>query len=342
MAARFNRSKKPKTPPIACATRRGQNREEAEKDPGHAPARVRKFYQSPHLSPSDTRKSSTFLPPGEGRNSVNFTVYSETLLGSNLDELPPLLATAQSAATAAGQLLMEAMGQVTVREKAPGDLVTEADHASQALIRERLIGQFPAHQFWGEESAIPADWAADFCWVIDPLDGTKNFIHQLPSFSVSIALLHRGEPVVGVVHDPWLQETYTAVKGGGARLNSQPIRVSSCKSLRKSLLVFSFPSQVDAGTPELRRFNRVVSHATLRRLGSAALNLCYVAAGRLDGYWGSTLKLWDIAAGMLIAREAGAFATHLDGKPLDWSDPRFIATATSELHSELFPLLQLD
>lgn len=110
----------------------------------------------------------------------------------------------------------------------------------------------------------------------------------------------------------------------------------------QSLLVFSFPSQVTAETAELRRFNRVVRHATLRRLGSAALNLCYVAAGRLDGYWGSTLNLWDIAAGMLIAQEAGAFATHLEGGPIDWADPRFVATATRELHAELQPLLQLD
>ncbi|MFN5322053.1 MAG: inositol monophosphatase family protein [Planctomycetota bacterium] len=263
-------------------------------------------------------------------------------MGSQPDELRGFLSAAHSAAAAAGNLLMEAMGRVAVREKSPGDLVTEADHASQALIQQSLLQQFPAHLFWGEESDRPANWASDYCWVIDPLDGTKNFVHQLPSFSVSIALLHRGEPVVGVVHDPWLRETFTAFKGGGAEWNGKPIHPSRCRSLRQSLLVFSFPSQVTAETAELRRFNRVVRHATLRRLGSAALNLCYVAAGRLDGYWGSTLNLWDIAAGMLIAQEAGAFATHLEGGPIDWADPRFVATATRELHAELQPLLQLD
>lgn len=263
-------------------------------------------------------------------------------MGSVPEELRGFLEVAQSAAFAAGNLLMEAMGRVAVQEKSPGDLVTEADHASQALIQKSLLDQFPTHLFWGEESTRPANWASDYCWVIDPLDGTKNFVHQLPSFSVSIALLHQGEPVVGVVHDPWLRETFTAIKGGGAEWNAKKIHSSNCRSLRKSLLVFSFPAQVTAETPELRRFNRVVSQATLRRLGSAALNLCYVASGRLDGYWGSTLNLWDIAAGMLIAREAGAYATHLDGRPLDWSDPRFIATATPELHAELLPLLQLD
>lgn len=263
-------------------------------------------------------------------------------MGSDTEELRGFLRAANAAAIAAGNLLMEAMGRVAVQEKAPGDLVTEADLASQALIKQSLLGLFPQHLFWGEESARPAAWASDYCWVIDPLDGTKNFVHQLPSFSVSIALLHRGEPVVGVVHDPWLRETFAAIKGGGAEWNTKTIRPSNCRTLAKSLLVFSFPSQVTAETPELLRFNRVVRYATLRRLGSAALNLCYVAAGRLDGYWGSTLNLWDIAAGMLIAREAGAFATHLEGRPLDWTDPRFIATATPELHAELLPLLQLD
>ena len=246
------------------------------------------------------------------------------------------------AAVTAGRLLMGALGRAAVREKAPGDLVTEADHASQAEIQSLLLDKFPEHQFWGEESDRPASWASGFCWVIDPLDGTKNFVHQLPSFSVSIALLYRGMPIVGVVHDPWLQETYTAVRGQGAELNGRPITPSACNRLGAALLVFSFPSRVQSDTPELRRFNRVAPHATLRRLGSAALNLCYVASGRLDGYWASTLNLWDIAAGMLIAQEAGAFATHLDGRPVDWADPRFIATSTRELQAELFPLLQLD
>lgn len=275
--------------------------------------------------------------PAENR-AISETSHSEAASFRDL---------AEQAARRAGSLLMEMMGRVAVREKSPGDLVTEADHASQEAIRSLLWEHFPSHQFWGEESERPPTWAEDYCWVIDPLDGTKNFVHQLPSFSVSIALLHRGEPLVGVVHDPWLQETYSAIRGHGASFQAgehqaRLLRPSSCRALAQALLVFSFPSRVDSRTPELRRFNRVVPHATLRRLGSAALNLCYVASGRLDGYWGSTLNLWDIAAGMLIAREAGAFATHLSGQPLDWADPRFVATATEELHAELLPLLQLD
>jgi len=262
--------------------------------------------------------------------------------GLNHAELASFRGIALEAAVSAGRLLMAALGRVAVREKAPGDLVTEADHASQAEVHRILLGKFPEHQFWGEESERPANWESGFCWVIDPLDGTKNFVHQLPSFSVSIALLYRGVPVVGVVHDPWLQETYTAIRGQGAELNGQPVAPSICSRLGSALLVFSFPSRVNVDTPELHRFNRVAPHATLRRLGSAALNLCYVASGRLDGYWASTLNLWDIAAGMLIAEEAGAYATHLDGRAVDWSDPRFIATSTRELHAELFPLLQLD
>lgn len=258
-------------------------------------------------------------------------------------ELASFREIALRAAESAGRVLMAALGRAAVQEKAPGDLVTEADHASQAEIQRMLLGKFPDHQFWGEESERrPTAWESGFCWVIDPLDGTKNFVHQLPSFSVSIALLHCGVPVVGVVHDPWLQETYSAVRGQGAELNGKKLVPSKCIQLRSALLVFSFPARVQTDTPELRRFNRVAAHATLRRLGSAALNLCYVASGRLDGYWASTLNLWDIAAGMLIAEEAGAFATHLEGRPLDWADPRFIATSTRELHGELFPLLQLD
>lgn len=257
-------------------------------------------------------------------------------------ELADFLEVALTAARSAGAILMQAMGRVAVKEKAPGDLVTDADHASQAEIQRILFAKYPTHQFWGEESAQPSEWTSGFCWVIDPLDGTKNFVHQLPSFSVSIALMYRGEPVVGVVHDPWLGETYSAVRGGGALLNDAPIAPSNCSRLSSALLVFSFPARVQPDTPELQRFNRVVPHAALRRLGSAALNLCYVASGRLDGYWASTLSLWDIAAGMLIAHEAGAFATHLEGRAIEWSDPRFITTATEALHAELFPLLQLD
>jgi myo-inositol-1(or 4)-monophosphatase len=252
------------------------------------------------------------------------------------------LTAALDAAALAAEYLREQLGRVTAREKQVRDLVTEADLGSQALVEKTLLGCFPDHRFLGEESASQIDWRDGFCWVVDPLDGTMNFVHELPSFSVSIALLHHGEPLVGVVHDPWLREVFHVMRGGTPMLNAKPARPSSCTQLGRALLVSSFPATVTADSPELKRFCRVVQRASMRRLGSAALNLCYVGCGRLDGYWASTLSLWDLAAGMLFAREAGAIATHLDGGPVDLARPEFLVAATAELHAELLPLLQLE
>lgn len=252
------------------------------------------------------------------------------------------LAAAIDASAQAADYLRGQLGRVTAREKQVRDLVTEADHGSQALIEAALLGSFPDHRFLGEESLEKVDWRDGFCWVVDPLDGTMNFVHGLPSFSVSIALLHHGQPVVGVVHDPWLREVYSVIRGGRALINNVPARPSGCTDLARSLLVSSFPATVAADSLELRRFNRVVQRASMRRLGSAALNLCYVGCGRLDGYWASTLSLWDMAAGMLFAQEAGCVATSLDGGAIDWTRPEFLVAATRELHGDLLPLLKVD
>lgn len=259
-------------------------------------------------------------------------------------ELQPdsLLDCAIQAAHQAGEYLVAQMGKVEVREKNPRDLVTEADHESQRRIETVIRDRFPGHGFLGEETESLADWRKDYCWVVDPIDGTMNFVHQMPGFSVSIGLFHHGRPLVGVVHDPILKETFSAVRGGGATRNGIPAQVSRCHELQRSLLVCSFPSTVTANSAELIRFNRVVQHATIRRYGSAALNLCYVGCGRLDGYWASTLSLWDLAAGMLFALEGGACVTHLDGGRLDYADPRFLAASTPALHAELLPILQID
>jgi myo-inositol-1(or 4)-monophosphatase len=252
------------------------------------------------------------------------------------------LGIALEASAKAAEYLRGQLGRVTAREKQVRDLVTEADHGSQALIEAALLGSFPGHRFLGEESAEKVDWRDGYCWVVDPLDGTINFVHGLPSFSVSIALLHHGEPVVGVVEDPWLREVYSVTRGGAAMINNVPARPSACQELSRALLVSSFPSTVTADSPELKRFNRVVQRASMRRLGSAALNLCYVGCGRLDGYWASTLSLWDMAAGMLFAQQAGCVATGLDGGAVDWTRPEFLVAATCELHDGLLPLLQID
>ena len=238
------------------------------------------------------------------------------------------------AAKEAGQLLISYLGQVKAQEKQPRDLVTEADIASQNKIKSILLDEFPTHGFIGEEGDH-SDTSAEFCWIVDPLDGTTNFVHQLPGFAISIALRKNDEIVVGTIYDPVADECFSAVKGRTPTRNGQPISTSSCTELSKSLLVCSFPSKVARDGIEVTRFLNVLPEATVRRMGSAALNLSYVACGRLDGYWATSLKLWDMAAGYLIASEAGATFSSPDGSSLDLANPVFVMAATEELHQQL-------
>lgn len=238
------------------------------------------------------------------------------------------------AAKRAGELLLSYLGKVKAKEKQPRDLVTEADIEAQKVIQSMLLAEFPDHGFLGEEG----NWtntSSELCWIVDPLDGTTNFVHQLPGFAVSIALRRKGEIVVGTVYDPVSQECFSAIKGRGATLNGEPISVSQCAEIGKSLLVCSFPSKVDRDGPEIRRFLNVMPEATIRRMGSAAINLCYVACGRLDGYWASSLKVWDMAAGYLISMESGAVFTDLNGDEIDLEHPVFLMAATTDLHQQL-------
>jgi myo-inositol-1(or 4)-monophosphatase len=184
---------------------------------------------------------------------------------------------------------------------------------------------------------------SDYCWIVDPLDGTTNYIHQLPSFSISIALQYRGEILVGCVHDPVLRETYTAIRHRGAELNGQPIRTSGRRETNQSLVVCSLPTVLVRESPELRRMINILcdSKATLRRLGSAALNLCYIASGRLDAYWTTFASVWDVAAGALILQEAGGTLVHLDGGNFDWNDLQFVAASTRDLGAEMVQLLSI-
>lgn len=255
----------------------------------------------------------------------------------------------EQAARAGGQVLRDWQGRIQVREKGPKDLVTEADLASQAAIREIVLSAFPDHGFLGEEDAsaaasVPAD-AADaaapaFEWVVDPLDGTTNYVHQLPNYSVSVALRQGDRLLVGAVYDPVMDECFTAVAGRGAFLNGKRIHTSTCRSLDHALVAASFSANVKAGSAEVTRFTEVLYRCqALRRLGSAALNLSYVAAGRLDAYWATSVNIWDIAAGMLLVSEAGGVVTALDGLPLNMRRPRFVASANVDLHAELRDVL---
>ncbi|HUG71673.1 MAG TPA: inositol monophosphatase family protein [Pirellulaceae bacterium] len=242
-----------------------------------------------------------------------------------------------------GQVLVDWQGRISPREKAPKDLVSEADLASQVAIHEVIHAAFPDHDFLGEEGngCATEERKSEFRWIVDPLDGTVNYVHGLPAYSVSVALEHRGEVQAGVVYDPIADECFSAVRGEGAFLNRERISVSDCDSLRMALAAASFSAGVSRDSEEISRFLDVlVECQALRRLGSAALNLAYLAAGRLDAYWATSVKVWDVAAGLLLVQEAGGLVSGVEGEPFDPLHPQFAAAATPALHAELVATLK--
>ena len=187
------------------------------------------------------------------------------------------------------------------------------------------------------------------CWVVDPLDGTRNYIHGLNSYSVSVGLVHCGEtgetdePLAGAVYDPVVKECYSAAKGQGATLNGNSIQSSGRADLRDALVVCSFSPRVELNSPEITRFLNVLFRTgSLRRLGSAALNLCYVACGRVDAYWATSVSAWDVAAGAVILQEGGGGLIQIDGSPFDLRDPKFLAYCSNEMHAAMLPWLQAE
>ncbi len=263
-------------------------------------------------------------------------------------QLSDFLTAAEHAAKLGGAKLMEMLGSAKVSEKAPKDLVTEADLASQHAIENYLLDKFPDHVLVGEEDTQRSgDLDSDcekFCWIVDPLDGTMNYVHQLRSFSVSIALRYQGQLLVGVVHDPWMDECFSAALGMGATLNGESIGTSGCQEISEALVVCSFSSSVTREHPEVERFLRVLGNvASIRRLGSAALNLSYVACGRTDAYWATGLKCWDIAAGFLILSEAGGSLDCIEGgSEVQFDKPKFCAAATQTLGQAMREYLVLE
>lgn len=244
---------------------------------------------------------------------------------------------ARQIATEAGEMLMEGLGRVQeVRIKGTDmDLVTEMDLGSERLLLDRLQHMYPGDRVRGEESGSHGSGSGE--WIVDPLDGTTNYAHGLPVFCVSIAYLEAGRPVVGVVHDPSRAETFWAGEGTGAWLGEHPLSVSSVQELNRSLLVTGFPYNVrttdDDNLSEYALFSK--RSRGVRRLGAAALDLAYVAAGRLDGFWELALQPWDVAAGMLIVREAGGRVTRIDGGDDVLSEPVSILAANGSLHERM-------
>jgi len=254
--------------------------------------------------------------------------------------MPDYISICEQAARAGGQVLRDWAGRFSVRQKGPADLVTEADFASQETIREILLCQFPEHGFIGEEgSATQTD--AEFRWIVDPLDGTTNYVHGLPQYAVSIALAQGENLLAATIYDPSADECFTAMAGGGAWLNGRRIGASSVADPSEALVAVSLPAKVRREGPEIALFTDVLlGTQAVRRMGSAALNLAYVAAGRLDASYATDTKAWDVAAGFLLVREAGGVVTALDGAPVELFRPRFLASANAGLHEKLLPLVK--
>ncbi|HEX2476658.1 MAG TPA: inositol monophosphatase family protein, partial [Lacipirellulaceae bacterium] len=222
------------------------------------------------------------------------------------------LETCEAAARAGGRELLARQGKSQAREKAPADLVTDADEASQEAIRRVIAARFPGHDFIGEEQPARERSAtkAEFTWIVDPLDGTTNYVHGYPSFAVSVALAAGDELLVGVVYDPVAGNCFSAAARKGARCDGVPMRTSNVTKVGSALAIVSLPAHVQRDSPDLLDFIEasLVCQA-VRRSGSAALNFAYLAKGALDAFWARHIHPWDVAAGVLLVREAGGVVT---------------------------------
>jgi myo-inositol-1(or 4)-monophosphatase len=275
------------------------------------------------------------LPTAAGLYHVGMTPPNKT-------QLAEFLAVAVEAAKRGAAELESWRSRFSVKEKFRADLVTDADHASQKVAKETLLTAFPDHLFLGEEECVgkspeetrPAT-DAPFVWVVDPLDGTANYVHDVPAYCVSIGLWAAGKPAVGVIHDPRMKEVFTAATGLGAFLNGQPMRVSTVPTVADAMLSTGFPANYAKQLVNLETWSKLTAQAqSLRRTGSTALNLAYVAAGRFDGYWAHDNYPWDVLAGAALILEAGGTLSTIDGLPFDPFRPDIIAT-NGRFHSEL-------
>lgn len=250
------------------------------------------------------------------------------------------LREAIAVALKSGELIRRRVGKIRqISFKGAINLVTDVDRESEELIKTYLAEKFPTHQFLGEEGGGNSDSCA-YRWVVDPIDGTTNFVHGFPYFCVSIALEERCRPIVGVVFDPMHQELFYAVKGKGAFLNKKRIYVSNISEVKKSLLCTGFAYELqDATDSNVEHFvDFLMNSQAVRRMGSAALDLCYVACGRFDGFWELNLKPWDTAAAVLIVTEAGGKVTKLDGGHHSHYDQEILAS-NGLLHKRMSDIL---
>jgi len=245
-------------------------------------------------------------------------------------------------AKGAGAILMEHFGNISSYEhkSTPIDLLTIADTQSEAFIVNKIKTTFPDHHIIAEESTVVEN-NSDYRWVIDPLDGTTNFVHSLPIFAVSIGLQYKGETILGAVYNPAADKCFWAEKNGGAFLNGKTIHISSTTTLSISLLVTGFPyTHDDSWLKGFDIFKELYGKTQgVRRLGAASLDFCFVAMGRFEGFWEFGLEPWDVCAGGLIVKEAGGKVSDWDGSPMPFSGNRVLAT-NGHIHGEMMDVLR--
>jgi myo-inositol-1(or 4)-monophosphatase len=249
----------------------------------------------------------------------------------------PTLTDLEQMARQAGRILSDGYEKnFQVDYKGEIDLVTEIDRQSEEYILGEISRKFPGHSIMAEESG-DTNGSTEHLWIVDPLDGTVNYAHGVPLFSVAIAYAHRGELTLGAVYDPMRDEMFLAEKGRGAWLNGRPLKVKQVADLGRSLLVTGFPYDVrTTANNNLQNYAKFALNSQgVRRLGSAALDLCYVGAGRFDGYWELSLKAWDLSAGALVAMEAGAKVTDVRGQVNFFKSPLSVVAANPTLHAKI-------
>jgi myo-inositol-1(or 4)-monophosphatase len=254
-----------------------------------------------------------------------------------------MLTVAIEAAREAGKFLRQNLGRVRSIELKEGqekNLVTEIDRGSEALILELIGKHYPQHEILAEESGRSKGRTSEYRWIVDPLDGTTNFTHGFPVFCVSIGLEWKGELLLGVIYDPNFDELFTAEKGRGAFLNGKRLRVSQRQSLIESMLVTGFPYNITENPGNaVELFVKFLMEAqAVRRMGSAAIDLAYVAAGRYEGFWEVALNPWDMAAGVLLVREAGGTITNFAGTPVSIYEKEVLAT-NGLVHQKMIDVL---
>lgn len=255
----------------------------------------------------------------------------------------PMLNIAIQAARQSSRIIfrfLDQMDKVEISEKTQNDFVTQVDRLSEETIITQIKKSYPDHAIFAEESGYMKGFNEDYCWVIDPLDGTRNFMHGVPHFAISIAVMKKGAVELGLVYDPIRQELFTATRGQGAYLNSRRMRISANKKFEQTLIGTGFPyKNKEKIHTYLKTFQTVFANGgDIRRAGSASLDLAYVASGRLDAFWESDLQIWDVAAGALMIKEAGGMVTDFKNGE-NYLEGGTIVAGNPKTHKELLQII---